>query len=103
MTWCKTHFMLSLQSKKVINYFFLLGKNFGTISTSDMFKIFDATVKPVLCYGSQLWGYQCIEKIVKIHVQFCKRLCFYPKMHVIFQRLESVDDYPYVLPTSPIV
>ena len=76
MTWSKTHLMLSLQSQKIINYIFRLRKHFGIISTTDMFKIFDATVKPVLCYGSQLWRYQCIEKIEKIHVQFCKRLCF---------------------------
>ena len=42
----------------------------------DMSSIFDATVKPILCYGSQIWGYMYVDKVEKVHAQFCKKLCY---------------------------
>ena len=47
----------------------------GNISSQDMFKIFDASVKPILCYGSHIWGYQYVDRIEKVHIKFCKKLC----------------------------
>ena len=41
-----------------------------------MFKIFDASVKPILYYGLQIWRYQYIEKLKKVHIKFCKKICF---------------------------
>ena len=41
-----------------------------------MLKIFDTSVKPILCYGSQIWGYQYVDKIEKVHIQFCKKICY---------------------------
>ena len=76
LSWSKTHLMLSLQARKAMNYILHLRKHFGPLQINDMFKIFHATVKPILCYGSQIWGYQYVEKIEKVQIQFCKRLCY---------------------------
>ena len=35
-------------------------------------------VTPILCYGSEIWGYQYIENIEKVHISFCKRYCLLP-------------------------
>ena len=32
-------------------------------------------MKPILCYGSEIWGYKYYEKIEKIQSRFCKRFC----------------------------
>jgi hypothetical protein len=31
-------------------------------------------IKPILCYGSELLGYEQCEQIERVHVQFCKKL-----------------------------
>jgi hypothetical protein len=31
-------------------------------------------VKPILCYGSELWGYERCEQIERVHIKFCKKL-----------------------------
>ena len=36
-------------------------------------------VRPILCYGAQVWGYQYNEKVESVHVSFCKRYCLIPK------------------------
>ena len=76
MSWSKTHTVLSMQAKKAINYILRLRKHFGNINISDMLKMFDTSVKPILCYGSQIWGYQYVDKIEKVHIQFCKKICY---------------------------
>ena len=50
-------------------------KDFGFFSPQDAFKLFDSIVKPILCYGSENWGYGYYEKIGKVHSRFCKRFC----------------------------
>ena len=32
-------------------------------------------MKPILCYGSEIWGYKYYENIEKIQSRFCKRFC----------------------------
>ena len=38
----------------------------------EIFKLFDSMVKPILCYGSEIWGYEYAGTIEKVHVDFCK-------------------------------
>jgi len=37
-------------------------------------KLFDATVEPILLYGSEIWGYENIKIIEQVHLQFWKRI-----------------------------
>ena len=39
-----------------------------------MFDLFDKVVVPVLCYGSEVWGYERQERIERVHTKFCKRV-----------------------------
>ena len=40
---------------------------------SDMlFRIFDTKIKPILLYGSELWGVKRYEDIENAHIKFCK-------------------------------
>ena len=37
-------------------------------------KLFDSLVTPIILYCSEIWGFECISNIEKIHLQFCKRV-----------------------------
>ena len=36
---------------------------------------FDSIVKPIRCYGYDVWGYQYVEKTEKVHIKFYKQCC----------------------------
>ena len=73
--WNKTLESQASQALKASASIFKYQKNFGFFSPEDAFKLFDSGVKPILCYGSEIWGYRYCEKIEKIHSRFCKRFC----------------------------
>ena len=52
------------------------GNFFGFIEVKDMFNIFDTSVSPILCYGSHIWSYQYFEKIEKVQIHLCKKICY---------------------------
>ncbi len=34
--------------------------------------LFDMMVKPILCYGGEVWGYEYCNQIETVHANFCK-------------------------------
>ena len=56
LVWSKTKDMLSKQALKAISNIIRYQRNFGRFESKDMFKIFDTVVRPILCYGSEIWG-----------------------------------------------
>ena len=75
LVWSKTKDMLSKQAIKAISNIYRYQRNFGRFDSKDMFKLFDTIVKPILCYGSEIWGFTYSEVIEKTHIRFCKRYC----------------------------
>ena len=45
----------------------------GELSPSIFFKLFDTQIKPILLYGSEVWGLYKHEDIEKIHLSFCSK------------------------------
>ena len=75
LVWTKSLKSQALQALKASASIFKYQKNFGFFNPEDAFKLFDSVVKPILCYGSEIWGYKYYEKIEKIQSRFCKRFC----------------------------
>ena len=48
-------------------------KPFGHFHAADVFKIFDTMIKPILCYGSQVWGYEYCSTIESVQNKFCRQ------------------------------
>ena len=63
--------MLSSQATKAVFNILRIRRRFGFLELKDMFKIFDSVVKPILCFGSQIWGYSIVNKIEKVQIKFC--------------------------------
>ena len=57
------------RSKKINHVNFTIPAKFWLF----MFKLFDAMVKPILCYAAEIWGYAFSEQIESIQAGFCKR------------------------------
>ena len=74
-SWTKTLETLSQQAMKSLFYIFRFQRLYGRLDPLDAFKMFDTTVKAVLCYGSQLWGYKYSDKVERVHIKFCKQYC----------------------------
>ena len=78
LIWPKTNDVLSLQASKAVFKIFQYQHQFGQFCKNDFFKkSFDSIVKPILCYGSEIWGYEYSQKIEKVQIKFCKKkICF---------------------------
>ena len=61
----KTKNMLSKQAIKVISNLSRYQRKFGRFDCKDTFKVFDTVVIPILCYGSEIWGFNYPEVIEK--------------------------------------
>ena len=72
LIWTKTKELTAMQAQKAVCSIFKFQKKFGHFCPNDAFKLFDSMVKPILCYGSELWGYKYCEEIEKVQSRFCK-------------------------------
>ena len=64
-----------MQAVKAIAKILKYQNNSRHFSPRDIFKLPDSVVKPILCYGSELWGYNYCNKIEKVLSKFCKQYC----------------------------
>ena len=44
------------------------------VSIKQSFLLFDVMVKPIILYGSEIWGYQRRKCVESVQIQFCKLL-----------------------------
>ena len=65
--------------------------------TKDIFKLFDAIISPILCYGSEIWGYEYSKTIEKIHIRFYKRFIGLHQNTADFLALIKCGRYPISL------
>jgi len=68
-------------------------RSFGYFAPDEAFKLFDSLVLPILCYSSEIWGYDYSETIEKVHADFCKRV--FIKMYVTSLQLVNVVVHLY--------
>ena len=73
LVWSETKEVLAHQASKVVCRILQYQRHFRIFSPNDIFKLFDSIVRPILCYGSEIWGYEYSKPIEKIHSQFCKK------------------------------
>ena len=45
-----------------------------SLDISDKVRLFDSMVLPILCYGSEVWGFHKAVDIERVHTNFLKQL-----------------------------
>ena len=73
LSWTSAKIKLAAQAQKAIFSIQNYQRTFGYLQHSETFKLFDAIVKPVLCYASEIWGYEYSDIIESVQAGFCKR------------------------------
>ena len=68
------HNLQALMNRLVFEFYCYFTKAYqrpsGCFSIADSFKYFYSLVKAVLCYASQIWGYECVEPINPFIISF---------------------------------
>ena len=72
LSWTKAKENLALQAQKSINAFKSFRIKFGRFPAQEYFRIFDSMLKPILVYGSEIWGTEKSETIERVQIKFCK-------------------------------
>ena len=61
------------KGKKAVYLLCRAFQNCKEMSCHTFFRIFDAKVQSILLYSSEIWGYQSIDSIERVHMLACKR------------------------------
>ena len=64
---------LSRKGKRVLVSILQSLQQYGTLSKTVLFKIFDTKVCPMLLYGSEIWGLETRDVIERVQYYVCKR------------------------------
>ena len=70
----ETHRTLSGQALKAIFKLNQYLYNFTDLSHKHVLDLFDTLVRPILCYGAEVWGFSKFHNQERVHLQFCKKL-----------------------------
>ena len=92
LVWSKTKEVLAHQASKAVCRILQYQRHFGIFSPNDIFKLFDSIVRPILCYGSEIWGYEYSKRLRRYIVSFVKNILVYIKILQTSLLLVSAGD-----------
>ena len=72
LSWSKAKNKLASQAKKTIFAIKSFKHRFGSFDYHDYFKLLDTMVKPILLYGSEIFGTEISEQLEKVQISYCK-------------------------------
>jgi hypothetical protein len=65
-------------------------KKYHNLSVSCQLDLFDKVVKPIVLYGSEVWGFRNYHMVEQVHLQFCKLLL---KLKLLLVTVEFMVNY----------
>ena len=64
---------LVTKGKKAVGCLNRAFQRYNEMSYETFFKIFDAKVQPILLYASEIWGFNKLDSVERVHLKACKR------------------------------
>ena len=92
LIWARAKEVLATKVRKSIISLYKLQYNVGYFDYTEMFKLFDTMVKPVLLYGSEISGFEISIENVQDH--FCKRFLKLPQQTAYILARGDCGRYP---------
>ena len=74
LSWSRAQLTLAIQAQKALLKLHRLDKMCDGLPPQLQFELFDRTISPILCYGSEIWGFNYSDIIETVHTKFCKRV-----------------------------
>ena len=65
---------LRTQSNKALFNLYQMNNMCSGLPSSVLFEVFDKAVKPILCYGAEIWGHTKMCCAENVHISLCKRI-----------------------------
>ena len=79
LIWSYAKRSLASQARRSIISMIKLQSSVGYFNYTEIFKLFDTMIKPVLIYGSEIWGFEISDIIENVQDNFCKRFLKLPQ------------------------
>ena len=94
LMWSKHIDNMSSKAHQIISRIVYMCNHFDHVPMKMLFKIFDGKIKPILLYGSEIWGVRKYEDIEKVHLRFCKVVLGVGKTTWNFAAIGECGRYP---------
>ena len=72
LSWSKAKRKLTAHARKAIFCIKNYQRKFGCFKNEEIFRLFDSMVKPILCYGSAVWGTEYSDIVESAQYTFCR-------------------------------
>ena len=72
LCWSKCVENLSLKAHQIISQLRYLSNRYDYFTSKLLFKLFDSKIKPIILYGSEIWGVKRYDHVENAHIKFCK-------------------------------
>ena len=94
LCWSKCVENLSVKAHQIISQLRYLSNRYDYFTSKLLFKVFDSKIKPIVLYGSEIWGVKKQDCIEKVHEKFCKLVLNVGKTTFNFAALSECGRYP---------
>ena len=65
LVWINAKEELAAQAKRTLFNLYNVQNKLGTFSATEVFKLFDTMITPILTYAAEIWGYDFLPQIKK--------------------------------------
>ena len=67
-----------------------------SLDISDKVRLFDSMILPILCYGSELWGFHKAVDIERVHTNFLNNYCLLGNKQVMYVSMVRLVVFRYM-------
>ena len=94
LCWTKCVETLSCKAQPLLSKMRFLCNRYDNFTNKVLFKIFDSKIKPIILYGSEIWGVKRYEYVENVHIKFCKIVLNVGKTTWYFSVIAECGRYP---------